>query len=136
MKDLKKSSAAFYKLDGEETTDRQHPVRIILGADDYERIRSAEQPIIGEILDTDPGAEITVLGRAQYGKIVWIESSEEGLFPKSQSELENVCSVDVRGLAEKLETDTEFTRTLLSTCVRRRRGFIKLIYRGDQIIQR
>ena len=84
MKDLKKSSVALYKLDGEETTDRQLPVHIILGAADYHRIRSAEQPIIGENLDTYPGAEITVLVWALYGKIVWMESSEKGLFPKAR----------------------------------------------------
>jgi hypothetical protein len=77
-----------------------------LGAADYRRIRSAEQPIIGENLDTYPGAEITVLGWALYGEIVWMEPYEKGLFPNSQSELENVCSVDVLGRAGKLETDT------------------------------
>jgi hypothetical protein len=81
-------------------------VHIILEAADYRRIRSAEQPIIGENLDTDLGAEITVIGWALYGKIVWMESYEKGLFPNSQSELENVCSLDVLGRARMLETDT------------------------------
>jgi hypothetical protein len=125
VKDLKKSSRPLQKLQlcDEETTDRQIPVHIILGAADYQQMRLAEQPTLGENPDTDSGAEFTMLGWALYGKIVSMESSEKGLFLNSKSEFEKLCSVDVLGLAEKLETDTEFHEDFIEHLRRTEKGF-------------
>ncbi|XP_028413677.1 uncharacterized protein LOC114536534 [Dendronephthya gigantea] len=125
VKDLKMSSKPFQKLQlfDEETTDRQIPVHIILGAADYQRIKSAEQLILGENPDTDPGAEFTKLGWALCGKIVSMESAEKEFFLNSQSEFEKLCSVDVLGLAEKLETETEFHENFIKHLHQTDKGF-------------
>ena len=46
----------------EDNSEDQLPRHIILGAADYQGIRSAEPPVIAENLDADPGAEYTMLG--------------------------------------------------------------------------
>ena len=127
VKDLKRSPRPLQKLQMcvEETTDRQIPVHIILGAADYQQIRLSEQPTLGENPDTDSGAEFTMLGWALYGKIVSMESSEKGFFLNSQSEFEKLCSVDVLGLAEKLETDTEFHEDFIEHLRQTEKGFYR-----------
>ena len=43
----------------EETKGEMMPVHIIFGAADCQRIRTTEQPVLGNNLDKDPGAEFT-----------------------------------------------------------------------------
>ena len=60
----------------EDKSEDQLPIHIILGAADYQRIRSAEPPVLGENPDTDPGAEYTMFGWILYGKSI---STEEDI---------------------------------------------------------
>ncbi len=46
----------------EQTKGEMMPVHIILGAADYQRIRTTEPPVLGNNPDRDPGAEFTKLG--------------------------------------------------------------------------
>lgn len=112
VKVLKEQSRRLKQLQfcEEETTDKYLPVHVILGAADYQRIRSTEQPILGENPDKDPGAEFTMLGWVLYGKSVSNNSPEEkGFFlNSSQSEFERLCSVDVLGLVEPPENESKF----------------------------
>lgn len=84
------------QLCGEESTDKQLPTHIILGAAVYERIRSPEPPILGEN---------RIQSQVLYGKIV---SMKKWHFLKSQSECRKLCSVDMLGLVEGFEADTAF----------------------------
>ena len=43
------------------------PVHVILGAADYQRIRTTEPLILGVDPDKDPGAEFTIHGLTLYG---------------------------------------------------------------------
>ena len=60
----------------EDNSEDQLPIHIMLGAADYQRIRSAEPPVLGENPDTDPGAEYTMFGWILYGKSI---STEEDI---------------------------------------------------------
>ena len=76
IKQLKKRYPRLRRLQisDDGSNERQLPVHIILGAGDYQRIRSTEQPIVGKNPDTDPGVEFTMLGWMILGKQI-IESS-------------------------------------------------------------
>ena len=107
IKDLKREYPRLRKLqlsDEEESAD-QLPVHIILGAADYQRIRSTEPPILGNNPDTDPGAEFTMLGLILYGRLISDGGGveKEFLLTLSRSEFERLCSMDVLGLDD---TDT------------------------------
>ena len=94
----------------ESASERQLPIHIILGAGDYQRIRSTEQPIVGENPDTDPGAEFTMMGWTMLGRQGNdLSCAEKGFFARSsQSEFEKLCSLDVLGLTDKGTSDSEF----------------------------
>ena len=92
---------------------------MILGAADYQRIRSAEPPVLGKNPDTDPGAEYTVFDWILYVKSISTEEDiDRGFLAKSgQEDFEKLCSLDVLGLiynADKsnIEFHTDFKKQL------------------------
>ena len=97
----------------------QLPMLMILGAADYQRIRSAEPPVLGKNPDTDPGAEYTVFDWILYVKSISTEEDiDRGFLAKSgQEDFEKLCSLDVLGLiynADKsnIEFHTDFKKQL------------------------
>ena len=102
---LKKQYGRLRRLNfsEEETRDESMPVHIILGAADYQRIRTTEPLILGADPDKDPGAEFTMLGWTIYGRQLMTESgAEKQFFLKSgQEEFEKLCSLDVLGIADR-----------------------------------
>ena len=94
----------------EETNIEQLPIHIILGVADYQRIRTTEPPILGNDPDNDPGAEYTMLGWILSGKIISAEGEGEKLFltKTGQREFEQLCSLDVLGLADGEDNTTLF----------------------------
>ena len=69
IKALKKQCGRFRRLTFTEEATRSYtmPVHIILGAADYQRIRTTGPLILGVDPDKDPGAEFTVHGWTLYG---------------------------------------------------------------------
>lgn len=71
----------------EGTRDESMPVQIILGAADYQRIRTTEPLISGANPDKDPVAEFTMLGWTIYGRQLMTKSgAEKQFFLKSGQE--------------------------------------------------
>ena len=89
----------------EDNSEDQLPIQIILGAVDYQRIRSAEPPVLGENPDTDPGAEYTMFGWILFGKSISTEEDiDRGFLAKSgQKDFEKLCSLDVFGLSDNAD---------------------------------
>ena len=104
----------------EATTAKQLPIHVILGAADYQRIRTTEQPVLGDNPDCDPGAEFTMLGWMLYGRLGSDSSAAEKSFflNSSKSEFERLCSLDILGLEEpghEQEFHESFTSNLLKS---------------------
>ena len=82
------------------------PVHVILGVNDYTRIKTQEKPRVG--LPGEPLAELTKLG--------WVilspgkeNASTNVLFTKTSLHgYENLCSLDYWGIEEKHEENNEF----------------------------
>ena len=104
IKDLKQRFFRLRRLEigDEEAVEQQLPVHIILGAADYQRIRSTEQPVLGSNPDTDPGAEFTMLGWMLFGRqMTHSQSPEKGFFAKtSQQEFDRLCNLEALGLVD------------------------------------
>ena len=104
IKDLKQRFFRLRRLEinDEEAVEQQLPVHIILGAADYQRIRSTEQPVLGSNPDTDPGATFTMLGWMLFGRqMTHSQSPEQGFFAKtSQQEFDRLCNLEPLGLVD------------------------------------
>ena len=104
IKDSKRKYPLLRKLQlsNEDGLAVQLPVHIILGAADYQRIRSTEPPILGNNADTDSGTEITMLGWILYGRLISEGDGveKEFLLNSSESKFERLCSMDVLGLED------------------------------------
>lgn len=104
IRTLKKRHSRFRRLtfSEEETRSDSMPVHIILGAADYQRVRTMEPLVLGTTPDKDPGAEFTMLGWTIYGRQAVTENcTEKQFFLRSgQEEFEKLCSLDVLGLAD------------------------------------
>ena len=102
---LKKQQCRLRRLEfSEEGTESDSiEVHIILGAADYQRVRTSEPLILGLNPDKDPGAEFTMLGWTVYGRQLLSECGPEKQFllKTGQEEFEKLCSLDVLGLADK-----------------------------------
>jgi len=70
VKTLKRNFGQLRRLPlcDEENISKELQVHIILGAADYQRIRSTRKPILGANPDQDPGAEYTMLGWVLCGQ--------------------------------------------------------------------
>ena len=112
IKSLKKKYDRFRCLSfsDEGAMDDMLPVHLILGTSDFQRIRTTEPLVLGPNPDCDPGAEFTMLGWTLSGKIVGSEvGTEKGFFANStKDEFEQMCSLEVLGLADKIENDADF----------------------------
>ena len=104
VKELKKNYSRFRNLRfcDEDSEEGKLPIHIILGAADYQRIRTTEPPVLGPNPDVDPGAEYTMLGWTLSGKTVEIDADSEKLFLTltPQNEFERMCSIEVLGLED------------------------------------
>ena len=104
IKGLKKKYNRFHclKFSDEDTEEDKLPIHIILGAADYQRIKTTEPPVLGPNPDVDPGAEFTMLGWTLTGKIVEVNTEAEKLFMtlSPKTEFEQMCSIEVLGLAD------------------------------------
>ncbi|XP_002734893.1 uncharacterized protein LOC100366659 [Saccoglossus kowalevskii] len=104
IKSLKKRHVRFRRLQfsEEETTENLLAIHIILGAADYQRIRTTEPLVLGINPDKDPGAEFTMLGWTISGKQSSTESqTEKQFFMKTgYEEFEKLCSLDVLGIRD------------------------------------
>ena len=110
----------------EDNNEDQLPIYIILGAADHQRTRSAEPPVPGEILDTDPGAEYTMFGWILYGKSISTEEDiDRGFLTKSrQKDFEKLCSLDVLDLIDNAnKSNIEFLTDLKEQLQLKEDGF-------------
>ena len=78
------------------------PIHIIMGASDYQRIKTTEPPILGKNPDQDPGAELTMLGWTLTGRMVsaYTECEKEFFVNSGPEEFERMCSLDVLGITD------------------------------------
>ena len=125
------------KFGDEETTMKQLPVHIILGVADYQCIRTAEPPILGNDPDNDPGAEYTMLGWILCGKIIATDGEGEKLFfvKTGQKEFEQLCSLDVLGLVGVEDNPTLFARIFKTNYAMMTRDITKQDCYGNQTNQ-
>ena len=104
VKELKKKYRRFrnFRFCDEDSEEDKLPIHIILGAADYQRIRTTEPPVLGPNPDVDLGAEYTMLGWTLSGKTVEIDADSEKLFLTltPQNEFERMCSLEVLGLGD------------------------------------
>ena len=87
----------------EEATEESLPVHIIMGAADFQRIKTTEPPILGPNPDSDPGAEYTKLGWIISGKGTLSTNQQPEttfLLTTSQEEFQEMCSLEVLGLPD------------------------------------
>ena len=77
-------------------------VHIIMGAADYQRIRTTEPSILGVDPDKDPGAEFTIQGWTVYGSRTVTEgvTEKQFLLTTGQEEFDKLCSLHVLGLKD------------------------------------
>ena len=92
----------------ENATKEKLPIHIILGAADFQRIKTTEAPILGPNPDEDPVAEFTSLGWIISGKKTTpCPQVFERLVKTFQEEFESMSSLEVLGLSE-IDPRTEF----------------------------
>ena len=137
---LKKQYGRLRRLNftEEETRGDSMPVHIILGAADYQRIRTTEPLILGANPDKDPGAEFTMLGWTLYGRQPATESGTEKQFflKTGQEEFEKLCSLDVLGLADTgTKEDAMIHEEFLQQLTKTPRGYYetKLPWKEDRV---
>eukprot|EP00794_Sanderia_malayensis_P020737 gene20737-22768_t len=113
VKALKKKYQRFQclKFSDEDTEEDKLPIHVILGAADYQGIKTTEPPVLGPNPDVNLGAEFTMLGWTMTGKMVEVNAEAEKVFltlsPKS--EFEQMWSIEALGLADvDEEQDKEF----------------------------
>ena len=104
---IKEVKAKFAKLrrlkfSDDEGSDKLQPVHIILGAADYQRIKTTEPVVLGKCPDRDPVAELTMLGWTLAGKRLQLNSGIEKTFllNTGREEFEQMCSLEVLGLSD------------------------------------
>jgi len=105
IKALKKQCGRFRRLTFSEEATRSDtlPVHIILGAADYQRVRTTEPLVLGADPDKDPGAEFTMLGWMVCGRRPVTESviaEKQFLLTTGQEEFEKLGSLDILGLKD------------------------------------
>lgn len=137
--DLKKKFHRLRRLrfSEEGTKSKLLPVHVILGAADYQRIRTTEPLILGTNPDQDPGAEFTKLGWTIYGRQMASESQTEKQFflQSSQDQFEKLCSLDVLGIADANSDNVLIHEDFLQQLNRTEEGFYetKLPWKEDHV---
>ena len=89
----------------EITNSQRLPIHIILGAADYQRIKTTEPSVLGKNPDKDPGAELTMFGWISAGKVTntHSETDKNFLAISSRDDFERMCAMDVLGILETKE---------------------------------
>ncbi len=82
---------------------QQLPIHVILGSGEYARIKTGTKPLVGE--DSDPVAEKTKLGWFVMSPGADFDKTTVLLTQTSQSDYENLCRLDVLGIADSGESD-------------------------------
>ena len=87
----------------EETTESMLPVHVLLGAADYQRIKTTEPAVLGQDADKDPGAEFMMLGWTFSGMATEKNTQTEKIFfvKSTKEELEQMCSLEVLGVKDQ-----------------------------------
>ncbi len=89
----------------EKSTGDTLPVHIMLEVADFQRIKSSEPPILGNQPEKDPGADFTMLGWTLHGGARERDQSDKQFLQNSgQEEFERLCSGDILGVADSVET--------------------------------
>jgi hypothetical protein len=78
---------------------------MILGSGEYARIKTGTVPLVGE--DGDPVAELTKLGWFVMSPGADFDKTTVLMTQTSQSDYENLCRLDVLGIADSGENDQE-----------------------------
>ncbi len=96
-------------------TKKQLPIHVILGSGDYARIKTPTKPLIGR--DGEPVAERTKFGWTNLSPGVEFDRKKMMLTQTSQVDFDQLCRLDVLGLADSAENDqisvyTEFQEQL------------------------
>ena len=104
IKDIKKRFAKIRRLkfSGDEGSDKLQPVHMILGAADYQQIKTTELLFLGKNPDEDPGAELTMLGWTLSGRRTQLSSGIEKSFLliAGHKEFEQICGLEVLRLSD------------------------------------
>ena len=79
------------------------PIHLVLGNGEYARIKTTTRPLIGG--ENEPVAEKTRLGWFMMSPGMDFDRSEMLLTQTTQSDYENLCRLDVLGLADTMEND-------------------------------
>ena len=90
-------------------TKSQLPVHVILGSGDYARIKIPTKPIIGR--DGEPVAEKTKFGWTILSPGVEFDRKKMMLTQTSQVDFDQLCRLDVLGLADSSENDQSSVHT-------------------------
>ena len=90
-------------MDDQDTKQRL-PKHLILGNGEYSRIKTSTKPLVGRE-GGGPVAEKTKLGWFIMSPGMDFDRSTMLLTQTSQSDFENLCRLDVLGLADSLEND-------------------------------
>jgi hypothetical protein len=121
----------------EETKGELIPVHIILGAADYQRVRTTAPPVLGNDPDKDPGAEFTKLGWTMYGQHVEAEGSVEKQFllQSGTEEFAKLCNLDILGVADAKSENTQIHEEFLEQLTRNEHGHYetRLPWKEDQV---
>ena len=92
---------AGLKFAEEHSSEGYLPVHILLGVQDYQRIRTPKLPIFGRNLKTDPGAEYTKLGWVLIGGNIDDQANKLCYLSLTGPEqFAQLCQTDVLGLEE------------------------------------
>jgi len=104
ISNLKKGYNRLRQLTFSDEGNQQErlPLHIILGAADYQRIKTTEPPVLGPEPNKDPGAEFTMLGWTLSGRVLYSSfETEKTFFLKSmRDEFEQMCSLEALGLMD------------------------------------
>ena len=84
---------------------QQLPIHMILGSGEYARIKTETVPLVGE--DGDPVAELTKFGWFVMSPGADFDKTTVLMTQTSQSDYENLCSLNVLGIADSGENDQE-----------------------------
>ena len=84
-------------------TKSQLPIHVILGSGDNARIKTPTKPLIGQ--DAEPVAELTKFGWTILSPGVEFDQKKMMLTQTSQADFDELCRLDVLGLAYRAEND-------------------------------
>ena len=84
---------------------QQLPIHMILGSGEYARIKTETVPLVGE--DGDPVAELTKFGWFVMSLGADFDKTTVLMTQTSQSDYENLCRLNVLGIADSGENDQE-----------------------------